>query len=302
MKRLTAFGEILFDVYPGMKTLGGAPFNFIYHIKKFTAEGNFISAVGNDDLGREILDFLKSSDISSSYIEIDNNHPTGAAIANLDENGIPHWEIKTNCAYDFIKLSGKIINLVEEDTDCLYFGTLAQRNDTSRETLNILLDKNIKYFCDLNFRQNFYNIDIIKHSLKTAHLLKLNTDELKIVNDQLFKQKFDEIALAKSISDRFDIDIICITLGENGAIIYKNGKFNNYKVIVENVVDTVGAGDAYASILCLGYLNGWEISKINKIASEFASEIVQIKGALPKDDGIYEIYREKIKKWRDTYD
>lgn len=296
MKRITAYGEILYDIYPGTKTLGGAPFNFIYHVKKFTDQGNFISSIGNDELGKEIIDFLKSGDIPLSYIEIDKNHPTGAANANLDENGIPHWEINTGCAYDFIQLSGKIINLIEEDTDCLYFGTLAQRNAVSRDTLKILLDKNIKYFCDLNFRQNFYNTSIIKDSLKSAHLLKLNSDELKIVNEELFKLKYDEVSIAKTISERYNIDLICVTLGEEGALLYKNGKVNHYKVLVDNVIDTVGAGDAYAAILCIGYLNGWEISKINKIASEFASAIVQIQGALPKDDDIYKKFKEMMKK------
>ena len=138
MKRITAFGEILFDVYPGMKTLGGAPFNFIYHIKKLSGEGKFISSVGDDDLGKEVLNFIRLSTISTDYVLIDNKHTTGVANANLDENKVPHWEIKTNCAYDFIKANDNIINLVEKETDCLYFGSLAQRNNVSRNTLNIL--------------------------------------------------------------------------------------------------------------------------------------------------------------------
>ena len=163
MKKITAFGEILFDVYPDTRTLGGAPFNFIYHIKKLTGQGNFISAVGDDELGIEIINFLKSNTISPDYVTVDKNHPTGVANANLDENKIPHWEIKLNCAYDFIEISDKIMNLIKEETDCLYFGTLAQRNDISRNTLNSLFGKKLKYFCDLNLRQNFYNTDIIKN-------------------------------------------------------------------------------------------------------------------------------------------
>ena len=294
MKSITAFGEILFDVYPEIITLGGAPFNFIYHIKKLTGKGNFISSVGNDDLGMEILNFLKSNTISSEYIVVDKKHSTGAANANLDENKIPHWEIKLNCAYDFIENTDKIKDLVDNGTDCLYFGTLAQRGEVSKNTLNELFGKKIQYFCDLNIRQNFYNTDVIKNSLNTTDVLKLNNDELKLINELLFMEDYDEEKLAELISDKFNIELICVTLGDKGAFLYKNGAFNHYKVDVEKVIDTVGAGDAYASILCLGYIYGWDVCKINRIASEFASAIVQIKGALPKDESIYEIFKEKM--------
>jgi fructokinase len=295
VKRITAFGEILFDIYPCMKTIGGAPFNFIYHIKKLTGDGKFISSVGDDDLGKEVLNYLKSNNISTDYILIDKNHTTGAANANLDENKIPHWEIKTNCAYDFIETNDKIIDLIERETDCLYFGTLARRNDISRNTLNKLFHKEIKYFCDLNLRQDFYNADILITSLYNANILKLNNDELKVVNGLLFKQNYDEVKLAELISSEYNIEMVCVTLGDRGAILYQNGISDYCKNQVENVIDTVGAGDAYSSILCLGYLYGWDISKINKIASEFAAEIIQIKGALQKNELIYEIFKDKIK-------
>jgi fructokinase len=294
MHKITSYGEILFDIFPGAKTLGGAPFNFIYHIKKLTGNGNFVSRIGNDSLGDEILNFLKVNDISHKFITIDYNHPTGTANANLDDNRIPHWKIENNCAYDFIELSGDMIDLIENETGCLYFGTLAQRNEISRETLNSLFGKNIKYFCDLNLRQNFYDAGILLTSLNTANVLKLNIDELKVVNDLIIKKRFDEILIAKSLSDNFNIDLVCITLGDEGAILYKEGDANHYKIKVENVIDTVGAGDAYASILCLGFLEGWENTQINKIASEFAAGIIQIKGALPKENKIYDTFKDKL--------
>jgi fructokinase len=295
MKRITAFGEILFDVYPNVKTLGGAPFNFIYHIKKLTGQANFISAVGNDDFGKEIFDFLKTNAISPEYVAIDNQHSTGVAIANLDANMIPHWEIRTNCAYDFIESSDKILQLIEEGTDCLYFGTLAQRNDISRNTLKKILEKKLICFCDINFRQKFSDEEIIKNSLTAAHILKLNNDELLIINELLLKQKYDEVKLVKFLSERFDIEVVCLTMGVEGALIYKDGIVDHYKATVEKVVDTVGAGDAYASVLCIGYLNEWHLSEINRIASDFAAEIVQVKGALPENESIYEPYKNKIR-------
>ena len=294
MKTITSFGEILFDVYPYKRTLGGASFNFLYHIKKLTGGGSFVSSVGNDDLGKDILDFLKSNKISSEYIQIDKSRPTGMANANLDENKIPHWKIETNCAYDFIEPDERLAILINDHTDCLYFGTLVQRSELSRKTLHSLFGKKKKYFCDLNIRQNFYSKEIIEESLKASDVLKLNDEELKLLNDLFIKRNIDEISLAKAISENFEIELVCITRGEKGAIIYAGGNSDHQKAAAENVVDTVGAGDAYAAILCLGYLQGREISIINKIAAEFAGKIVGIRGALPKDDRIYEKYKKEL--------
>ena len=294
MKRITSFGEVLFDIYPDGRKLGGAPFNFIYHIKKITGNGNFISRIGNDLLGDEIFGFMRSNYMLTRFIQIDNDHPTGAAYANLDEHKVPHWKIAANCAYDFIEEDERLNNLIETGTDCLYFGTLVQRNEKSGKTLRSLFNKKKKLFCDLNIRQNFYSKEIIEESLKASNVLKLNDEEFTLLNNLFLNQEGDEISLAKMISEIFEIDLVCITMGENGAIIYSGGKSNYQKSEVPNVIDTVGAGDAYAAILCLGYLEGWEISRINKLALEFAAGIVGIQGALPQDDSFYQKYREEF--------
>ncbi len=293
MKNVTSFGEILFDVYPDYKKLGGAPFNFIYHIKKLTGYGNFISRVGNDNAGNEIVNLMMDHGMPTKYLQIDNEHPTGSANANLDENKIPHWDISLNRSYDFIENIQILTSLIEEETDCLYFGTLAQRGEQSRKTLQSFFGKRIKYFCDLNLRQNFYNAEIIKSSLSAANVLKLNSDELRIVRNLLLINKADEFQLAKILSEYFEIDLVCITQGEEGAMLYKDGIMNHYKGVVENVVDTVGAGDAYAAMLCLGYLNRWGLEKTNKLASEFAGKIIMVNGALPENDFLYDKYIQK---------
>jgi len=294
MNRITSFGEVLFDVYADGRKLGGAPFNFIYHVKKLTDKGNFISRISNDLFGDEIFWFMRSNYMLTRFIQIDNDHPTGTAYANLDEEKIPHWKISSNCAYDFIELDEKLITLIESNTDCLYFGTLIQRDEKSRNTLKSLINKKIKNFCDLNIRQHFYTKEIIKESLNASDVLKLNDDELKLVNDLFINRQADEISLAKFISEMFEIELVCITRGENGAILYLGGKSDYYKADAVNKVDTVGAGDAYAAILCAGYLEGWQISKINKIACEFASDIVGILGALPRESSFYDKYKKEF--------
>ena len=294
MKNITSFGEILFDVYPDKKTLGGAPFNFIYHIKKLTGSGNFISRIGDDELGKNILSLVSSSGIETKFIQIDKNYPTGAANANLDKDKIPHWQIELNRAYDFIEYNSDISRLIEEKSDCLYFGTLAQRNEKSRKTIQTLFGKKIKYFCDLNIRQDFYSKKIIESSLTASDAVKLNLEELDLVNDLLIKGKSGIEETARQIMNKYKIELLCVTQGSEGASLFKEKDSDHCKIGIDNIVDTVGAGDAYAAVLCLGYLNGWKISRINKLASEFAGKIVTFPGAIPKDDSIYNIFKKEF--------
>jgi fructokinase len=292
MPVITSIGEILFDIYKDEKRLGGAPFNFVYHILKITGKGNFISRIGKDELGQEITAYLSEHKISTDLIQIDDKHPTGKAVANLDENKIPHWEIENNCAYDFIEKTDEVDRFVS-GSDCLYFGTLAQRNPVTRESVQSLFNKNIKYFCDLNIRQDFYSRRIIEASLKASDVLKLNEDELILVNNLFIKDTYEIISSAIKLRDFFGIDLLCVTCGENGSYLFRNEDIDYCKTNVTNVVDTVGAGDAYAAILCLGYLNNLSLKTVNEIANKFAGEIVKIKGALPPDDEIYEKFKVK---------
>jgi fructokinase len=178
---------------------------------------------------------------------------------------------------------------------------LAQRNGTTRKTIQSLFNEKIKFFCDLNIRQKFYSKEIIEKSLYAANVLKLNIDELKIVNDLLMKATFhledgnnyfEMEKLAKQMIDTFGIELLCITLGEDGAILINANETNHFKIKVDEIVDTVGAGDAYAAVLCLGYLRGWSLETINLLATSFAADVVKIKGALPDDEMFY----DKIKR------
>jgi fructokinase len=294
MIRITSIGEILFDVYPEGKTVGGAPFNFIYHIINLTGEGNFVSRVGQDEEGKEIINFMRNNRITTNFIQIDEKHPTGESIATLDEMKIPSWEIKLETAYDYVELTEEIESLVSRKTDCLYFGTLAQRNFTTRKTICHFFNRSLKYFCDLNIRQNFYTEKMISECLVACNVLKLNVEELKLVNELLLNKNFDINDTPNRLLSEYQIDQLCVTNGDQGAVIYDGKRNNHFKLKVENVVDTVGAGDAYASILCLGYLKEWDIEKTNEIASWFAGEIVKITGALPADSALYDKYKKLI--------
>lgn len=294
MPAVTAIGEILFDVYPTSKALGGAPINFLFHIFKLTGQGKIVSCVGHDLLGERVRSFLSGNGIPTNYIQDDHKNPTGITNVTLDEQKIPTFNIDTSRAYDFIENTTELKTLIENETDCLYFGSLAQRSDVSRSTIQSLFGKNIKYFCDLNIRQNFYSEDIIIRSLKSADVLKVNIDELELLNKLLIGNEFDMMGVSFELMIKFNIDLMAITKGAGGATLIKDEKTDHCKLETKEVVDTLGAGDAFASILCLGYLYNWELPLINKTANEFAGEICKIKGALPDDDSLYEKLKMKI--------
>ncbi len=296
MNKIAAFGEILFDIYSNSKNLGGAPLNFLYHINKLTGNGRITSRVGNDLLGREALEFLESQGLSAGTIQTDTKHLTCAAMVSLDGNGVPAFTIEENRAFDFISIDDEVINLVENETECLYFGTLAQRNKVSRTALQSLFNKGIKYFYDVNIRQNFYTEEILVQSLKSANAVKLNLDELKLLEKLFFNEDSDIQTASKNLMEKFNIELLAVTKSADGSVMIRNGEVDELKSEPRKVVDTVGAGDAFAAITCIGYLEKWELKKINRLANEFAAEICMINGALPKDDKIYERYKIEIEE------
>ncbi len=291
---ITSIGEILFDIYPNHKRLGGAPLNFIYHIKKLTGNGNIISRVGKDVLGNKVLSELKQAGLSTEFIQQDHLHPTGMALVSLDNNGVPTFKIEPECAYDFIESNDENENLINTETDCLYFGTLAQRSVVSRNTIQSYFKHGLKYFADINLRQDFYNEEILEATLKTADFIKLNYDEMHVLNDLFVHIEYSTEQVALELMEKYELNMIAVTRGENGSSIFENGKRYDYSSTDNKVVDTTGAGDAFAAILCFGYLSGLEIPYINKLANDFAYDICQIEGALPKNDRIYESYREQL--------
>lgn len=293
MENITAIGEILFDIYPGFRRIGGAPFNFIYHIHKLTGTGNIVSRIGDDELGSQAHSFLKTNKINTYYIQTDSKHKTGTAEANLDKNKVPHWNIPEGRAFDFIENNFEISELLER-TDILYYGTLIQRNEVSKEVVQSYFEKKIIYFCDLNIRQNFFTRKSIERSLKNSTILKINEDELKLIHKMFLDGDYNRKKCAEDIRKKFDIELLAVTLGDEGAYLFKENEVNFYTINIKNIVDTTGAGDAYAAMLLLGYLKNWDIYRINKAASELAGEIIQVSSALPKDDTVYQLFIKEL--------
>lgn len=287
--RVTSIGEILYDVYPDQKRLGGAPFNFIYHVWKIIGQAQFVSSVGNDENGKELLSHLSNIGFDVSQIVIDNNYPTGAVNVTIDENKVPRFKISSECSFDFLAISQEMKDDIEKNTDILYFGTFSQRGNIAKETIDSLLNFDIKYFCDLNLRHNFFTKEMIEKALSTVHLLKMNEDELNQLIKILNLNGDDPVS---GLIDKYSIDLIAVTKGEKGAILTTKSETNYYTPPQLEVIDTLGAGDAFAAVLCLGYYYKLPIEKINIHANNFASQICTINGAIPTDDLLYSNLRE----------
>ncbi|MEW6194317.1 MAG: carbohydrate kinase [Bacteroidota bacterium] len=291
---ITSIGEILWDIYPGKKRLGGAPFNFIYHAWKLLGKGNFISSVGNDLYGSEILDYLDKIGFDIRYISIDEKHPTGYVKVIIDGNKNPHFTISAESSYDYITLNQSSLHALEE-SDLIYFGTLSQRNNVTRSTIQNLFGMQKKFFCDLNLRHDFFTNEMIEAALRISHVLKVNDHELDKLK-RFFMLSEDNGKAIEQLSNAFNIELIAVTFGENGALLYDGNNFSWYKTSGREIIDTLGAGDAFAALLCIGYLFNMPVNEINKLANEFAADICGIEGALPVNDDIYTKYRTAFKK------
>ncbi|MDQ7816339.1 MAG: PfkB family carbohydrate kinase [Melioribacteraceae bacterium] len=287
--RVTAIGEILYDIYPDQKRLGGAPFNFIYHIWKILGNANFISSVGDDEDGKEILKRLSEINFPINHITINKIYPTGTVNVILDKNKAPHFEMSGYNCFDYFALDAKSKKLIEEETDILYFGTFGQRNEAARRTIQSTFGKKLKYFCDLNLRHEFFTKEMVAESLTTSNVVKINTSELEMIRTY-FNLSSDNNAAIRETIDEFGLDLLSVTMGSDGAVISDGRQISFYKSKPARVVDTLGAGDAFSAILCLGYLYTMELSEINKIANEFALDVCMTSGALP-DNSVYERYK-----------
>ncbi|MHC4871470.1 MAG: carbohydrate kinase family protein [Planctomycetota bacterium] len=280
---LTGIGEVLWDMLPEGKQLGGAPANFAYHANEQGAKGIIASCIGNDDNGREIIDTVKSFGLTCDYLEKDSEHPTGTVTVELDSEGKPDYTIHENTAWDFIPHTTELIRMASK-TDAVCYGSLAQRSEKSRQTISAFLsaacESCIRIF-DINLRQHFYNKDIIHNSLSLATVLKINDEELPVVAD-LYELKGSESDILNALLEKYRLDLIALTRGEKGStLITPQGSYDHPPITVD-VADTVGAGDSFTATMAIGLLKGHGIDRISKNASKVAAYVCSQKGATPK--------------------
>jgi fructokinase len=295
---ILVIGEILFDEFPNYRRLGGAPFNFAYHLKQFGFNVRFISKIGIDDAGKEILHRLELSRFDLDDIQLDDVHPTGNVKVRLDKNGAPQFDIISDVAYDYIDFVPEYHATLIDDAKMIYFGSLVQRSEAGCEKLQAFISRKSSEtlnFYDINLRPGCYNNAIIEKSLLKTDILKLNTDELKELK-QILSLKVSNSDLIHYLMATHSIHTVSLTKGESGSELFtKQGRFNSESAEAIKVIDSVGAGDAYAAMLAAGLLEKWRPEEILERASLFASRVCEIKGAIPDPASFYEPFKALFK-------
>ena len=296
---ILVIGEILFDIFVKSKRLGGAPFNFAYHLKQFGFPVRFISRIGMDDNGREILNRIQEAGFDPGDIQIDDAHPTGTVQVQVDQNGIPKFDILSDVAYDYIELNPEAYADHLLNAELVYFGTLMQRTDPAFKQVQQFLDRkqaDTVFFYDINLRPDCYSDKVIESSLFKTDILKLNADELRECI-RITGLDNDGPPAIRHIMTQYSLHTVALTKGDAGSELYTpEGVRLSAPEPAEFIVDTVGAGDAYASMLAAGILMKWSLQKMLSRATAFASRICTIKGALPDSAAFYEPLRKQMKK------
>jgi fructokinase len=276
---VACFGEMLWDVLPGCELPGGAPFNVAYHLKKLGIEPLVISRIGKDKRGFDLLDKLTGSDINLSRIQIDEIYETGWVHAKRTSNTEMEYDIVHPVAWDFIEWDNSFIDLI---SSCRYlvFGSLASRNDVSRETLYTMLELPVKKVLDVNLRPPHYDKQGIEYLLNKADILKLNEAELSYIAGWN-KNKYSPEEVALSIQNNYAIPTLIITLGSKGAVVLNEGKFYRHPGFTVKVSDTIGSGDSFLAGFLSQLLRGSNITTALEFSCAIGALIATLPGGCP---------------------
>lgn len=296
-ERIVVVGELLVDIFPDYQRIGGAPFNFAYHLKNFGFPVRFISRIGRDAYGDEILAMLNRNSFSTADIQVDEAHPTGQVHVSFDRNAQPQFDIMPDVAFDHIDFNACLP--LETPLSLVYFGTLIQRTEGGCARLQAFLDQidsGVPCFYDINLRSGTRQPDVIEYSLKKADIVKLNEEELDYLCREMLQTEERSESAVFPLMSQYNIRALCLTRGSEGSELFLDNH-EHFSVSASNVdpiVDTVGAGDAYAAVLALGYLRGWHPERILSLATMFSASICRIEGAVPEDPAFYQHLRNMI--------
>lgn len=280
---VVGMGEALWDVLPEGKKIGGAPANFAYHVSQFGLPSCVVSAVGDDDLGREIIENFTAKGLKQLIADVP--YPTGTVQVEIDQSGVPQYEIKENVAWDNIPYTERLESLAERTT-AVCFGSLAQRNVVSRNTINRFLDvvsrneENLIVF-DVNLRQGFYNKEILCISMKRCNILKINDEELVTVSRMFGYPGIDLQDKCWILLGKYNLKMLILTCGINGSYVFTPGNVSFQPTPKVEVADTVGAGDSFTAAFISSVLKGKSVSEAHSLAVRTSAFVCTEKGAMP---------------------
>ncbi len=279
-QKITCFGEVLWDIFPEHKKIGGAPLNVALRLKSMGIVSSIITRVGNDDLGRDILEYASDRGLSNITFQIDKKHKTGEVQVILDNENTASYTISQPVAWDFIEYSEIALDEVKK-SDAIIFGSLASRSKVSRDTLFRLLDHARFKILDVNLRPPHYNAELLSELMQKADFIKLNDEELEEISVHFKLQKNTLEGQVKAVSAYTNTNQICITKGGEGATLFYNNGFYHNKGYKIKVVDTVGAGDSFLATLISKILQGSHPQKAIDYACAVGAMVAGSNGANP---------------------
>lgn len=304
---ILVIGEILFDLFPDDRRIGGAPFNFAFHLRQLGFDVRFISRVGKDSLGNELKAFLHRNGFPAEDLQTDTTHATGRVTVSLTPDGSHSFDIVRDTAYDHLEFNDHLKKLCTAPPELIYFGTLIQRTDNGRALVKNCLSAagptGIK-FCDINLRPACYTPEVVADAVAAADILKLSDEELhRLDSSQETTQKASLETQIKNLARSSDIDTVILTRGKKGSIWATREDILSHPVPSEDtagdntaIADTVGAGDAYAAMAAAGRLNGLPDGRTMSLAQDFASRICSIRGALPQSPSFYTDFKRGLSR------
>lgn len=284
---VVGIGEALWDILPEGKKLGGAPANFAYHVSQFGLQSQVVSSIGEDKLGNEILDNFQGKGLHTLIEKVE--YPTGTVQVQLDNEGVPCYDIKENVAWDNIPFTDKLKQLAQK-TCAVCYGSLAQRNVVSRETINAFLNampegKGQYKIFDINLRQGFYTKEIICNSMQRCNILKINDEELVTVSRMFGYPGIDLQDKCWILLAKYKLEMLILTCGVNGSYVFTPGSVSFVETPKVEVADTVGAGDSFTAAFVSAILKGKTVKEAHQLAVNVSAYVCTQNGAMPELPG-----------------
>ena len=284
---VVGLGELIWDLFPEGRRLGGAPSNFAYVSRLLGDEAAVASRVGRDALGREAVERLERAGLSTEYLQTDDEHPTGTVGVRIGANGEPHFNVNENSAWDYLEWTPEWERLAAR-AGVVCFGTLGRRRPEARETINRFVEETradtLRLF-DVNLRHSFFTPDMLTRSLRLSTVVKLNAEELSAAASMLNLSAAGEHGTARELLERFDLQLVAVTRGASGSLLVSREGADEHKGFrAERVADTIGCGDAFAAALAHCLRRGAPLPLSNEIANRVGAWLATQEGATPEAD------------------